>query len=367
MADSLDRLTIRGFKSIRELQDFELKKLNVFVGANGAGKSNLISFFRLLQSLIGGTLSDYVHSSGGIGDLLHNGRKATTHLEFEARFGSRGYRFKMKPGPGEGFMLSDEALYFPGKTGRRELGSAGDNSSLLVKEAKGTSSDSKDSKPVYDAVCSWKIYHFHDTSATAPMRHAEIIEDNSALRYDASNIGPYLLRLRREYRSHYDEILNACRLVAPFLDDFLLTPQQLGPKTKVALSWKTKASDYPMQPYHLSDGSIRFICLAAALLQPDPPSTIIIDEPELGLHPEAVRILGELIEDAALRTQIIVATQSPLLLDQFSIEDVVVVNRKDGQSTFERLKKSSFNEWLEDYSVGELWTKNVIQGGATHE
>lgn len=368
MADSLDKLTIRGFKSIRELKDFELKDLNIFVGANGAGKSNLISFFRMLQSLIEGNLADYIRDSGGISDLLHNGRKATKQMEFEARFGLRGYRFTLTPGPGEGFALVSEARYYQhGSTGWWELGSSGDNSSLLVKEAKGTSRDSQYSRPVYNAISSWKIYHFHDTSSTAAMRHAEIVEDNKALRYDASNIGPFLLRLRNENKSYYDEILNACRLVAPFFDDFLLDPQQLGPKTKVSLTWKAKSSDYPMQPYHLSDGSIRFICLATALLQPEPPSTIIIDEPELGLHPEAVRILAELIENAAKRTQIIVATQSPLLLDQFAIEDIVVVNRKEGQSTFERLKRTDFNEWLEDYSVGELWTTNVIQGGTTNE
>lgn len=367
MADSLDKLTISGFKSIRELKDFELKDLNIFVGANGAGKSNLISFFRMVQSLIEGTLADYVRDNGGISDLLYNGRKATKQMEFETRFGSRGYRFKLKPGPGEGFALTDEARFYEHGSRWWELGSSGDNSSLLVKEAKGTSRDGKLSKPVYNAINSWKIYHFHDTSSTAPMRHAEIVEDNKVLRYDASNIGPFLLRLRNNEKSYYDEILHACLLVAPFFDDFLLDPQQLGPKTKVALSWKTKTSDYPMQPYHLSDGSIRFICLATALLQPNPPSTIIIDEPELGLHPEAIRILGELIEDAAKRTQIIIATQSPLLLDQFSIEDIVVVNRKEGQSAFERLKRTDFNEWLEDYSVGELWTKNVIQGGTTNE
>ena len=199
------------------------------------------------------------------------------------------------------------------------------------------------------------------------MRYAEIVEDNKALRHDASNIGAFLLHLRNAERTVYDEILNACRIVAPFLDDFLLAPQQFGPKTKVALSWKTKGSDYPMQPYHLSDGSIRFICLATALLQPDPPSTTIIDEPELGLHPEAIRILSELIEDAAKRTQVIIATQSALLLDQFSIEDIVVVNRKEGQSTFDRLKRTDFNEWLKDYSVGQLWTRNIIQAGTTHE
>lgn len=368
MKNPLDKLTIRGFKSIRELEDFELKDLNIFVGANGAGKSNLISFFRMLQSLIEGNLDDYVRDSGGISDLLHNGRKATKQMEFETRFGIRGYRFIIKPSPGEGFALTDEARYYEhGSTGWWELGSSVDNSSLLVKEAKGSTLDSENSEPVYNAINSWKIYHFHDTSLTAPMRHAEIVEDNKALRSDASNIGPFLLRLRNEKRFYYDEILNACRLVAPFLDDFLLDPRQLGPKTKVSLTWKIKGSDYPMQPYHLSDGSIRFICLATALLQPNPPSTIIIDEPELGLHPEAIRILGELIEDAAKRTQIIVATQSPLLLDQFSIEDIVVVNREKGQSVFERLKRAFFNKWLEAYSVGELWSKNVIQGGTTNE
>jgi predicted ATPase len=121
-----------------------------------------------------------------------------------------------------------------------------------------------------------------------------------------------------------------------------------------------------MQPYHLSDGSIRFICLVTALLQPNPPATLIIDEPELGLHPEAIRILGELINATSKRTQVIVATQSPLLIDQFAIEDIVVVNHKDGQSVFDRLDEKNFNQWLRDYSVGELWTKNVIQGGANY-
>lgn len=366
MASSLDKLTIRGFKSIRELKDFELKNLNILVGANGSGKSNLISFFRMLQSLIDGTLADYVRNSGGISDLLYNGRKATQEMAFETYFGRLGYRFKLVPGPGEGFALTDEACFCcDGASQWWDLGDSVDNTSRLVEEAKGHYGDSENSKPVYDVVSSWKIYHFNDTTATASMRHAEIIQDNRALRNDAANIAPFLLFLRELNRPHYDEILHACRLVAPFLDDFLLEPQQLGPKTKVALSWKVKGSDYPMQPYHLSDGTIRFICLATALLQPNPPSTIIIDEPELGLHPEAIRILGELIEDAAKRTQLIIATQSPLLLDQFAIKDIVVVKRKEGQSTFERLKHEDFTEWLQDYSVGQLWTKNVIQGGTT--
>lgn len=368
MEDSLDKLTIRGFKSIHKLKDFELKSLNVLVGANGAGKSNFVAFFRMLSALIDGNLDDYVRDSGGISDLLYNGRKTTEQMRFSTRFGPRGYRFTIKPGPDEGFAITDEARYYAhGRTQWWELGSSGGMKSLLVEEVKGKSSNKQYSQPVYDAIRSWRIYHFHDTSSTAAMRHAEIVEDNETLRSDANNIAPFLLQLREEDRSIYDEILDACRMVTPYLDDFILKPQKFGPKTKVSLTWRTKGSDYPMQPYQLSDGSIRFICLATALLQPNPPSTLIIDEPELGLHPEAIRILAELIQNASKRTQLIIATQSPLLLDQFSVEDIVVVNRKDGQSTFERLCREDFNVWLEDYSVGELWTKNVIQGGTTHE
>ncbi|WP_293680869.1 AAA family ATPase, partial [Thiolapillus sp.] len=215
----------------------------------------------------------------------------------------------------------------------------------------------------------WMVYHFHDTSPTAPMRRSEIVEDNQRLRNNGSNIAPFLLRLKQSeslYR-YYQEVVNATRLILPFFDNFRLDVFQQGEADKVKLSWQQKGSDYPLQPYHLSDGSIRFICLATALLQPDPPSAIVIDEPELGLHPEAIRILAELITDAAQRTQVILATQSPLLIDQFAIDDIVVVNRKDGQSTFERLSEQDFSQWLEDYSVGELWTRNVIQGGTSDE
>lgn len=338
---SLDKLTIRGFKSIRELEDLELHNLNLFIGANGAGKSNLISFFKLLRSLINGTLNDYISDSGGISDLLYNGRTHTAKMFFSTRFGCRGYRFSIKPGPRENGLLTNEARYYESpQTSPRwwELGSNHTSESLLIDEVN-DSSRSSYSLPVYQAINSWKIYHFHDTGSKAPMRHAEILQDNEVLRSSASNIAPFLLKLRNAHPSTYADILNACKIVIPYLDDFILKPEEFGQATKVALSWKSKGSDYPMQPYHFSDGSIRFICLASALLQPTPPSTLIIDEPELGLHPEAICLLAELISAAAKRTQLIISTQSALLISQFDIEDVVIVRRNDGQSSFGASKK----------------------------
>ncbi len=368
MIQSLDKLTIKGFKSIRELVDFEMKALNVIVGGNGAGKSNLISFFKMLRALIDGNLNRYVRDNGGAGDILFNGRKVTEKIEFEARFASRGFKFNLVPTPANGCALEDEACYYSGgSTDWWLLGDSEDGTSHMVEEVKKQKSDAKYSQPVYDAISSWQIYHFHDTSSTATMRNYEIVEDNKVLRTDASNIAPFLMKLKEKHTKEYKDILNAVRLVTPFFDDFLLESRESGSKNEVNLSWSQKGSDYPMQPYHLSDGSIRFICLATALLQPNPPATIIIDEPELGLHPTAIVILAELIQVASKRTQVIVATQSPALIDQFGIDDMIVVNRENGASTFKRLQEKDFVEWLKSYSVGELWTKNVIVGGPVYE
>ncbi len=369
MADSLNMLTIRGFRSIQKLESFELRNLNVLIGGNGAGKSNLIDFFRLLRSIIDGNLNDFICSGGGISDFLYNGRKITSQMEFETIFGVRGYRFTLKPGLNENCILTDEARYDENsRFGWWELNDwIENNQSRLVKEAKSNTNDSQYSSPVYESISSWHVYHFHDTTATAPMRHYEIIQDNKALRYNASNIAPYLLKIKNEYPHNYQEIISTLRTVMPFFDDFILEERYFGDTCKVNISWKQHGSDYPMQPYHLSDGSVRFICLATVLLQPKLPSTIIIDEPELGLHPYAINILAELMQNASKFTQLIVATQSPTLLDNFSIDDIIVVNRKDGASIFERLQESELKNWLEEYSIGELWRKNVIAGGPDYE
>lgn len=365
---ALDRLTIRGFKSIEALEQLELKRLNVIVGANGAGKSNLIAFFRMLRALMDGNLNRFVRDSGGAGNLLFNGRKATASMFFETHFGSRGYRFTLVPTPSNECAIESEArYYFGGSSGWWTLGDSNDGKSKMVAEVLENKADAPFSRPVYEAISSWQVYHFHDTSQTAGMRNYEIVQDNKVLRMDAANIGAFLLKLRDQHGDDYRAIVDAVRLVTPFFDDFTLEPRTSGAREEVNLSWLQKGSDYPMQPYHLSDGSIRFICLATALLQPNPPSTIIIDEPELGLHPAAIVILAELIQQAAQRTQVIVATQSPALLDQFAIEDIVVANRKGGASTFERLNEQDYAHWLDNYSVGELWTKNVIAGGPRYE
>jgi predicted ATPase len=364
----LSQLTIQGFKSIQDLTDFKLRNLNVLIGANGSGKSNLISFFRLLNELMNERLTYYVRKNGGLKNMMHHGKTEMEKIHFEAIFGKRGYRFDLEADFNDNPILLNEARYCADEeTAWWNLGNSDTCHSKLVKEVEDNMADAKYSAPVYDEIMSWQLYHFHDTKANAPMRSYEIIEDKKKLRSDASNIAPFLLHLKKKEAETYKQILEVCHLVMPYLKDFLLEPESFGPAEKVRLSWVSKSSDYSMQPYNLSDGSIRFICLATALLQPNPPQTILIDEPELGLHPSAIALLAELLEVASKRMQVIVATQSPVLVDYFSPEDIVVVNRKNGASTFERLNADDYTEWLKEYSLGELWRKNVVRGDTVYE
>ncbi|ACF44687.1 AAA family ATPase [Pelodictyon phaeoclathratiforme] len=378
MKGAIRKISINGYKSIRELKEFELRDLNIIIGANGSGKSNLVQVFQLLMAMSGKGMQKFILENGGADNFLHNGPRNTPAISMEFEFeshsdyrqGSNYYRFDLTPTVDDTFLVIEERKYVT--TNWRPYGSPSLESRLEDEQEEPSATGGHGvGYFVYRSIANWMVYHFHDTSSSAPMRRYQIIENNAKLGSDGGNIAPFLLKLKTGNKfpapSYYKEIINTVRLVMPFFDDFRLDVLKMGEAEKVKLSWQQKGSDFPMQPYHLSDGSIRFICLATALLNPFPPSVIVIDEPELGLHPEAIRILGELIRDAAKRTQIIVATQSPLLLDQFSIEDIVVVNRREGQSVFERLHRADFDEWLENYSVGELWSRNIIAGGTCHE
>lgn len=362
---SLDQISIRGFKSIRRLDDFELGDVNVLIGANGAGKSNFIEFFRLLSEMAGKNLAGYVERNGGADGFLFNGPKTTDEISAHFKFGKNEYRFTLQPTVDERFLIAQESQKY--ELGSwSEIGSSERESRLLdVKDDSGLIGNKGVGYYVYHSVKGWVVYHFHDTEKNAGMRRSEIVQHHNRLESDASNIAPFLRHLRDAYPADYSRILDTLKLALPFFEDFRLDTETRGDRETVKLSWKQKGSDFPMQPYHLSDGSIRFICLATALLQPNPPSTVLVDEPELGLHPYAIELLGELICTA--RTQVVVSTQSPALVDCFEAEDVVVVSRAEGATQLQRLDSESLSSWLNDYSLGDLWRKNVIQGGPVRE
>ena len=344
----IDRITIKGYKSIRSLESFELKRMNVLIGANGAGKSNFVSFFRLLKSLVGHRLQLAVGLEGGADACLFLGSKTTSELVATIASEEKWYAFGLVPTPVNTFVFSREECE-AGDT-LRGVGPGQQESGENIFEYWGVPS-------IGDS----RVYHFNDTSSLALVRRPHAINDNEYLREDASNLGAYLYRLRATHHSHFALIRDLVRMAAPFFEDFNLRPIPSTPDL-VQLEWLQKDSDYPFGVHQMSDGTLRFVCLATALLQPSRPATMFFDEPELGLHPHALSLLGALFQKASRESQIIVSTQSADLLNEFEAEDVVVVERSHGESVFRRLDPASLSEWLEEYSLGELWQKNVLGG-----
>lgn len=371
MANPVSKLTIKGYKSIKELVDFELGSLNVLIGANGAGKSNFVSFFSLLRAMMNSSLKLEITKRGGANAHLYLGADVTSRLSAGVEFGANAYKFALECTANDEFVFAEEDVFYetPIDGGRSWSLGTGQQESQL-KEARnrlGRRGGSGVEFYVFESVSSWMVYHFHDTSDTAPARTFCPVNRNEQLERDAGNIAAFLLKIREDSPATYRLIRDTVRMVAPFFDDFNLRETNRTANTETLLEWKQKGSQQPFHPSQLSDGTLRFICLTTALLQPNLPATIVIDEPELGLHPYALGILAGLIKKASAKTQVIVSTQSVSLLDHFQPEDVIVVDRKDGASTFERLNPDELSEWLEDYTLGDLWQRNYLSGGPVHE
>ncbi|MCD4739006.1 MAG: AAA family ATPase [Anaerolineae bacterium] len=361
---TLERIQLSGYKSIRKM-DLELTSLNILIGPNGAGKSNLISVFELFNEIIKQRLGRYVLTAGGADTFLYFGRKNTAKIGIELSFEgkgkhlSNGYDCTLVPTQEDTLVFGEESCWVHDKNGYSKpyavhLGSGHAQTALMDKPR-------RTARYVLNAMRSWRVYHFHDTSKTSQIKATGDINDNVELHADAANLAAFLYFLQQKQPDTYKKIIATVQLAAPFFADFDLKPSRLN-EEKIRLEWHERESDTYFNAHALSDGTLRFICLATLLLMPDPPSTIIIDEPELGLHPYAITLLAALLRSAATRTQIIVSTQSVTLVNQFALEEIIVVNRKDGQSIFERPDAVALESWLEEYGMGDLWEKNLLGG-----
>ena len=363
--NKLQRLTLNGFKSIKAM-DLELRPLNILIGANGAGKSNLISFFKMLNEMMAGRFQLYVGTSGRAQSLLRFGPKLTpqieAQLEFEVGNGVDTYYLRLFHAAGDTLIFAEETLSFlqTGWTSPRidQLGAGHQETKIseAAKEGKQTA------KTLEFLLNRCRVYHFHDTSSTAEVRQSCYVDENRWLKPDAGNLAALLLRFREEDYPVYQRIVGTIRLIAPFFDDFELN---LDRSNRIILNWREKESDRIFGPHQFSDGTLRAICLATLLLQPEDklPELIVVDEPELGLHPYALNVVAELFSNASLHTQILISTQSSSFLDNFDPEDVIAVNREGKESQFKRLNSTELKVWLDEYSLGEVWEKNIIGGG----
>jgi predicted ATPase len=370
----LTKLTLEGFKSFRNLE-LELRPLNVLIGANGAGKSNLVSAFQFVHALADGRLQHSIGLAGGSDAFLRYGKKTTKFILVRFEFGELAYEAKLQPNASDTLFFAHEKVSYPKTNSEgvatridltpgaaveiapRAVGHA--ESGFLLKFFK--DEDMQRLKAVMPQVSSIRTYHIPDTSSTAAIKGFGRINDNLELRSDGENLAAMLYLIRTENQKVYQTILDVIRSVAPYFDDFLLRPNPLNPDT-IRLEWNELDSDYPLFAKELSDGTLRFMALVTLLLQPNPPAITVIDEPELGLHPFAIEELAGLLRVASSRTQLIVATQSPQLIAALEPEDVIVADRENSETTLRRLDANALEGWLREYTLGELWQKNILGG-----
>lgn len=355
----LSRIKIRGYKSIKDIT-VDFGKINVLIGSNGAGKSNFISVFTLLQNILNRNLQVYA-AQNGINSLFYNGRKVTEEIDFEVFFGQNSYGFSLIPTDDNRVIFREEHFEYHGTWENRSNVSRGHAESLWEK---GTANKIDQYViPILERQ-EWRVYHFHDTGRSAKVKQEHNISNCKALQFDAGNLAAFLARLKHTYKKNYDEIVRTVQLIAPYFQDFVLEPE-IGNAEQIVLRWQQKGCEDIFNASQFSDGTLRFICLTTLLLQPHElqPAIIIVDEPELGLHPYAITVFAEMVKQLSDEKQIIISTQSVELLNEFDVEDVIVVDKSDNSSTFKRLDEKELKVWLEeDYALGELWKKNLLGG-----
>jgi predicted ATPase len=364
----LVKLTLNGFKTIRRLAEFRFGQRNVLIGVNGAGKSNLISFFRLLSWMVAsspGNLQFYVSRAGGGNSLLHDGAAVTLQieaaLEFETDAGTNEYHIRLFHAGPDTLIFADERFRcsrrgWPQKAEWRSLG-GGQREANLIQVAE---AGDQTARIIRMLLGECVVYQFHNTSETARIRQRWNKDDNRFLKEDGANLAPFLLRLRDTEPNAYRRILETVRQVVPHFAEFVLEP--VG--DTVFLQWHERGTDVVFGAHQASDGMLRVLALLTLLLQPrnNLPDVLILDEPELGLHPYAINVVAGLLKSISIEKQVIVATQSMTFIDYFDAEDIIVVDRPGRESLFRRLDPDQLKEWLEEYSLGELWEKNVLGG-----
>ncbi len=359
----ISELSITNFKSIKHIK-LALNEINLLIGANGAGKSNFISFFKLLRSMRMGRLNTYVAEHGYMDNLLFFGEKEEEKIYGQITFSDKDWRptnryeFELLSMQRNRAFISFECSKYYNANGEwdENYHQIDEEHSFVLGE-----SDNYRDRYLKDYFDELFIYHFHDTSANAPLKKTARLNDNLFLREDGGNLPAFLYFLQQKHPKSLRRIERVVASIAPFFEGFSLRPDRLNGEF-IQLEWREKGFDRYQNAHNLSDGTLRFIALTTLLLQPEPPRTILIDEPELGLHPFAIAKLAGLIKKVSAKSQVILSTQSISFVNNFDPRDLITVDRRRQESIFQRLDEQRLASWLEDYSLGDLWNKSVIGG-----
>jgi predicted ATPase len=391
----IQSIQIQGYRSLRDVT-WNPGKLNLVIGPNASGKSNLLRALALLQDSAapGKRLSAEIKGEGGMGAILWDGRTErlrwilqTEPIEIRGAL-IPGLQPPVKPfgysldlerlGPTGGFFVASERLDPNGSGGKRYI----DHATFQVLERSPDSRAEEESvdmeqtllavsvAPSTDpavagfrkALSSWTIFHDVRVDRGSKIREAVVSRLEKQLDPDGQNLISVLHTLystHREFKSDVDRAMKAA-----FGEDFeeLTFPPAADQRVQLRLRWRSLEN--AQSAADLSDGTLRFLFLVAALANPEPGRLVAIDEPEVGLHPSMLAVVADLALQASERTQVILSTHSPQLLDAFGGEPVTttVVQSKDGETKLTVLDGEELARWVKEFSLGALFKSGELEG-----
>lgn len=389
-----DYIKIEGFRSLK-LVELNLCPLTVLIGPNGSGKSNFLDLLSLIGEGATGGLGEGIAKRGGFDNIAFKGQPGDVFTEFhykpEGVFQEEKapvyFKVKLKKvGSGARIwfeQVSKAPAYHPTsltlmhrdkdgcmfrsiKTGLKEE---------LEEEGKALESDSEfaifqvkdqDKYPtpykLLRQLQDWTFYRDIDVGIEAPIRQPGLVRPTVRLASSGANLASVLYSIQQQHPATWKEIEELLETVYPEFHSITFPPE--GGDGKVVLRWWERPYEREggFSASLLSDGTLKLLCLIAILKSPDPPPLICIDEPELGLHPDWIKVVAELLQSAATRTQLVVATHSPQLVSKLSPEYIIVTDKEGGQTVFRSLAQEDLTKWLKEFNLGELWLAGHLGG-----
>ena len=378
----VDRVRIRGYRSLLDV-DLPLHGLNVLIGPNGAGKTSLIEVFLLLADAMNERLASALSDLGGIAQVLTRdvGDSVLLELEAPSKAFPHPLRYELEIAPlGVGYEIKRERLsqeqtrgperpfvFVDNVPGRPRFFWEGalvaptwefDEKETALAQMSRTLRTYPETEELRRGLASVAHFATLDVSKRAVVRLPQELRPVSAPGANGQDLYAFLYTLRADHPDRYERLQDILRVAFP---GFRQAEFPLVASGQATMAWYDVFSK-PLYPPQLSEGTLRFIWLAALLLSPNPPGITLIDEPEVSLHPELLRLLAGLLQEASMRTQLIVATHADRLIRWLKPDEVLIADKSEGASTLTRADTLDLKQWLEEYTLDELWLMGEIGG-----
>ncbi len=377
-SNKIKSIEVRGFRSFKNVFIQDMPNAMALVGPNGAGKSNLFRFLEMLSAMTDRKLAEFTARNGGANDQLFSGfndqpvkgsptSAIKTSITMLAEPGAARceYSFTAKRTEADSFLFEYESLKFTEHANHKTDvvvldGSAGKpEPDLTIAAQSGDYPSARRplAKALVQLLRGCAVYRFHDTDRLKTLQDTR---GPARLLPHGENLAGILYQLKQHTPERYNRIGDQIRRVVPGFRRFILNPEY----GKALLRWQADGSDRAISAHMTSDGSLRLFALITLLNMPPEmlPDLILLDEPELGCHPAALELIAGMLQSVSQQNQIILATQSPLLLNGFDLNQVYVAELKDGATEITRAADRAAKHWSEEMRPSDLWLSNIIGG-----